>query len=272
MVPSGNVSHEKMTGPDTNIPFTESQGARLPRDLDVWSQIEELLARQRHSYKHVLESWPAYVRRIHLNRFLAHYEIFKQVVDLPGCIVEIGVSRGISFFTWSKLLETFCPGDRKRKVFGFDSFAGLQDFTAKDGKQDPMVGKSVGGYSAGGVRDEVEALVRITNQDNMVSGNARCELVVGDIRETLPRFLAANSGLRMSLLHLDVDLYEPTLFALRTLYPLVVRGGAVIFDEYGLIPWEGETNAADEYFHEIGEKPVIRKFAWSTTPHGYLIK
>src|SRR5437016_426794 len=151
-----------------NVPFTESQGARLPRDPEVWKQLNTLLESNKHTYQHILETWPAYVRRLHLTRFLAHYELFKHVIDLPGCIVEIGVSRGISFFTWAKLMESFCPGDRKRKVYGFDSFEGLQDFHAKDGKQDASVGKNVGGYSAASVREEVEELVSITNQDNMV--------------------------------------------------------------------------------------------------------
>ena len=30
--------------------------------------------------------------------------------------------------TWAKPMETFCPGDRSRRVYGFDHFAGLQDF------------------------------------------------------------------------------------------------------------------------------------------------
>nr|MBK7063963.1 hypothetical protein [Deltaproteobacteria bacterium] len=54
-------------------------------------------------------------------RFLAHFELFKQVIDLPGCVVEMGVYRGLSPLTWAKLMETSCPGDRSRRIFGFDS-------------------------------------------------------------------------------------------------------------------------------------------------------
>lgn len=256
----------------TDVPFTESQGARLPRDIELWKKLNHVLDIEGHSYQHLLETWPAYVRRIHMSRFLAHYELFKKVIDLPGCILELGVSRGVTFFTWTKLMEMFCPGDRKRKVYGFDSFAGLQDFHVKDGKQDSSVGKAAGGYSAGKVQTEVEALVEITNEDSMVTGVGRCELVVGDIKETLPRFLADNPGLRISLLHFDVDLYEPTKLGLELLYPLVVKGGVVVFDEYGLIPWQGESNAVDEYFETHRDRPIIQKFAFSTGPHGYLVK
>src|SRR5690349_18955200 len=37
-----------------------------------------------------------YARRTTLKRFLAHYEMFRMAVDLPGDIVELGVFRGAS--------------------------------------------------------------------------------------------------------------------------------------------------------------------------------
>lgn len=248
-------------------------GNRLPRDQQVWEALEGVIAAQGHGLRHVLELWPAYVRRVHLARFLAHYELFKQVIDLPGCVVEMGVYRGPSLLTWAKLMETFCPGDRSRKVFGFDSFKGLQDFNAKDGKPIPSVSKVKGGWSAEQVKGEVEELVRIANQDNFIVGNERVKLIQLDItKASLDAWLEENPGLRISLLHLDVDLYEPTLAALQAFYPKVVTGGVVIFDEYGLMPWEGESNAVDEYFASIGERPVIRKNPIFHNPHGYLIK
>ncbi|MDY6850839.1 MAG: TylF/MycF/NovP-related O-methyltransferase [Thermodesulfobacteriota bacterium] len=264
--------NEKVTAPQTSVPKSESQGATLQRDVSVWARLDKVIRDHGHDFKHVLELWPAYVRRLHLGRFLAHYELFKHTLDLPGCIVELGVYRGPSFLTWAKLMETFCPGDRKRLVYGFDSFQGLQDFDEKDGRPDPDRGKHVGGYSPGAVREEVEELVDIANQDGFIPVSPRCKLIVGNIEETLPKFLEENSGLRISLLHFDVDLYRPTMVGLELLYPLVVKGGVVILDEYGLVPWQGESNAVDEYFKKIGEQPTIKKFEYSTQPHGYFIK
>jgi len=234
--------------------------------------MEEVIKENSHSVKHLLEQWPTYVRRLHLQRFLAHYELFKKVVNLPGCIMELGVYRGASFFTWSKLLETFCPTDRRRKVFGFDHFKGLNKFHKKDGAMDPRDGKMPGGYDTSVVKKEIEQLVSIHNKDNLIAGVERCRIIDGDVVETIPKFLEENPGLRISLLHFDLDTYEPTLAGLRYLYPLVVKGGVVVFDEYGLIPWQGESLAVDEYFKEIGEQPVIRKFHFSVQPHGYFIK
>jgi len=248
-------------------------GNRMPRDTAVWTALEDVLAANEHGPRHILELWPCYVRRVHMARFLAHYELFKQVIDLPGCVVEMGVYRGPSLLTWAKLMETFCPGDRSRRIFGFDSFKGLQDFNPKDGKPVPDVSKVVGGWSAEKVKQEVEELVRISNLDNFISGHERCKLITGNITlEFLLQWLEENPGLRISLLHLDVDLYEPTLAALKAFYPRVVTGGVVIFDEYGLMPWEGESQAVDEYFASIGERPLIKKFPTFHNPHGYMIK
>ena len=56
---------------------------------------------------------------------------------------------------------------------------------------------------------------------------------------------ADNPGVRISLLHFDCDLYRPTITALQCLWDLVVPGGIVAFDEYGIAPWEGESLAVD---------------------------
>jgi len=204
-----------------------------------------------------------------LPRFLAHYELFKKVIDLPGCIVELGVFKGASFFTWANLLETFCPCDRYRRVFGFDHFEGLT-FTTEDGEKDASFKKVDDAYTA--TADEVRTLVELHNMDNMLPGFERCRLIEGDIVETLPSFLDDHPGLRISLLHFDMDIYKPTLFGLQTLYPLVLKGGVVCFDQYGLIPWQGETNAVDEYFSSFENPPMIRKFPFTTLPHGYIVK
>jgi hypothetical protein len=242
------------------------------RDLDVWDGLLEVIDTHGHSHQHLLEQFPSYVRRIHLARFLAHYEIFKHVVDLPGCVVDLGVHRGKSLFTWAKLMETFCPGDRRRHVYGFDWFEGLTDFDDKDGAKQADSAKVEGGLKEPGLRDEIVDLVRIHNQDGFIPTSPRTFLVEGDVRETLPAFLEAHPGLRISLLHFDMDLYKPTRTALELLYPRVVSGGAVVFDEYGLIPWEGESRAVDEYFAEQGLSPRIQKFPFSTTPHGWFLK
>ena len=240
------------------------------RDEAHWRRLNGLVKEEGIGLEDMLGNFPAYVRRRDLPRMLAHYELFKQVIDLPGCILELGVYKGASFFTWTKLMETFCPGDRSRRVYGFDHFEGLVDFTNNDGAKTDKADKQEQGWKASA--HHARTLVELHNDDNFLPGEQRCVLVEGNVLETLPHFLEAHPGLRISLLYLDMDLYKPTLFALEQLYPLVVTGGVVAFDEYGLIPWAGESNAVDEYFAGRQEKPLIKSFPFSVTPAGYLIK
>jgi hypothetical protein len=189
---------------------------------------------------------------------------------LPGSIVELGVYRGSSLFTWANLLETFCPGDRYRMVYGFDHFEGLIQYTDGDGELDENKGKVVRAFSSSA--EAMRELVRIHNDDNLLPGIVRCQLIEGDILQTLPRFLKEYPGLRISLLHLDVDLYEPTKVALDLLYPNIVTGGIVVADEYGWPEWAGESKAVDEFLRDLPKSPQIRRFPTTGTPGGYFLK
>lgn len=258
--------------PAVSVPAAETLGQTSKRDHEYLDSIERIVAEQGHPLRHVLALWPAYIQRINTTRFLALYELFKQVIDMPGCIVECGVGRGASFFTFTKFMEIFCPNDRQRRVYGFEHFKGLRNFVPQDGVQKPENGYADGGWSPEAAKAEVMELCRLANLDSIIPGSVRCEIIDGPLEETIPAFLESHPGLRISLLHIDVDLYTPTYTALKHLYPLVLNGGAVVFDEYGMIPWQGETWGAEDYFNEIGEAPVMKKFPFSLNPHAYFIK
>ena len=74
-----------------------------------------------------------------------------------------------------------------------------------------------------------------------------CELIAGDICETAADYVDNNPGLRISLLHLDLDVDIATFAALKAFWPRVVPGGIVIFDEYAIPRWT-ESNAVDRFF------------------------
>ena len=48
-----------------------------------------------------------------LSKLFARYEIFKMVLNLPGDIVDCGVYRGASLFSWGNLTEIFAPHSQK---------------------------------------------------------------------------------------------------------------------------------------------------------------
>jgi hypothetical protein len=254
------------------VPPDEVYGMSSEHDEVYWEKYNKILVENEHSQEHIISLWPVYARRITLVRFLAHYELFKKVIDLPGDIVDLGVSRGVSFFTFHKFLEIFLPSDTSRKIIGVDSFEGLNDFSENDGQLNSTVGKTVGGWSAGHVEGEVMDLLDLHNFDGILS-KKRGIIVKGRVQEVLDRLIAERSGMRISILHLDLDLYEPTIFALRKLWDLVIPGGIIVFDEYALPPWEGETLAWEDFAKERGLQSYrIQKIQNTLTPNGFIVK
>jgi hypothetical protein len=219
--------------------------------------------------KDLIANLGSFARRMHFMKSFAHYEVFKLIADLPGDIVECGVYKGASLLSFARFVETFASGDRTRKVLGFDHFQGLAARTEIDGF-DPAVGNTAEGWNPSDFRETLFALVDAFNADSFVPKKARVELVDGDVCETAQAYCDANPGLRISLLHLDMDLYEPTLAALRAFWPRIVTGGVVLLDEYGITAWPGESKALEEFFG--GKPPRIRKFGWASAPGGYLVK
>jgi hypothetical protein len=173
--------------------------------------------------------------------------------------------------TWANLLEAHCIGDRTKIVYGFENWAGFRRLSAQDGQTAAEVDKVVGGYDPSSFRDELLSAIAIFDGDRFVPGKKRIELVDGDIETSVPAFVAGNPGLRFSLVHFDCDLYQPTHAALAALWPRVSRGGVVLFDEYALKEWAGETRAVDEFF---ADKPAVqvRTLPWTNSPAGYVVK
>ena len=68
-----------------------------------------------------------------------------------------------------------------------------------------------------------------------------------------------------SLVHVDVDLYEPTLASRRFCWPLLARNGMLVCDDCGSPRCPGAKQAFDEFFAELGmgfmELPTMQAIA-----------
>jgi len=194
-----------------------------------------------------------------MSKVLAHYELFKMVLDVPGALVECGVFKGASLARFAMFRELFGTSYSK-KLIGFDTFGEFPQtaFAPDQPVRDRFV-QSAGEQSI--AADQLREVLRRKHCD------AFSELVSGDICETVPRYVEQNPALKISLLNLDTDIYEPAVAILEHLYPRLERGGVLILDDYGVFP--GETKAVDEYF--AGSDVKIRKFPFCMTPC-YIVK
>ena len=215
--------------------------------------------------------FPVIARRQWLKRFLAHHHFFLQTLDVPGDIAELGVFRGLGLMSWANFLEAHAIGDRTKVVHGFDNWRGFTHIDSADGENYAQTHKEVGGFSPEAYFKELQAAIDIFDADRFIPYKARVNLVEGDIENSVAEFVQAHPGVRFSLVHFDCDLYRPTKAALTAMWDRVSRGGVVLFDEYAIKEWPGETQAVDEF---LAEHPglQIKTLSWTNTPAGYLIK
>lgn len=197
--------------------------------------------------------------RQRIGKLIAHYELYKMSQDVKGDIVECGVFKGASLVRFAMFRKLFKENSDK-KIIGFDSFAEFPqtNFEADKKLRDHIV-KEAGEQSISA--DQLMEVLKNKECNNSV------ELVAGDITVTVPEYLKNNPDLKISLLNLDTDIYEPSVTILENFFPRLQKGGILILDDYNVFP--GETKAADDYFK--GMNIEIKNFSFSNTPC-YLIK
>lgn len=187
-----------------------------------------------------------------LAKMLAHYELYKSIINLPGHIVECGVYKGISLIRFSTFREIL-ENPYSRKIIGFDAFG---KFPKQDDANDQKFIKKFEDVGGHGISiDELKEVFDHKSFENY-------ELIQGDIIDTVPKYISEHPELKIALLHIDVDVHKPSVVILKNLYDKVVKGGLIVFDDFGTIA--GETKAIDEYFSE--QNVLIEKLPISQMP------
>jgi hypothetical protein len=226
-------------------------------ELEAGKSIERIFVNCADSIETKLENFPKYVRRQHLKRFLAMYEIFKLILPVKGSIVECGVFRGFSVMAWAKLSTILEPENLTRRIYAFDSFDGFPSVSAHDREG---AGTAQPGDFQTSSYDELGELIQAYDQDRFLGHIPKVQLIRGDAAKTIPEFVAQNSHVMVSLLFLDFDLYEPTRVALEQLVPRMPKGAVLAFDELDNPIWPGETRALLDAL-PIG-RLKIRRLEW----------
>ena len=166
-------------------------------------------------------------------RVLYLYEFYKKISPLKGAVVECGIGYSRTF----QILSLLANQD-KRDVWGFDSFEGFPEPSKED--------KSLRNPKKGEWKVmTIEQVWKILEIIRLPSDSLRrTHIIKGFFEDTLK---TSDTG-PIVFLHLDVDLYQSYKTCLENLYPRVVEGGIVIFDEYDSIGYPGAKKAIDEFF------------------------
>jgi hypothetical protein len=204
-----------------------------------------------------LETFPRYARRKTITRFISLYELFKLALPVKGSIIEAGVFRGFGLMTWAHLSAVLEPANLTRRIYGFDTFSGFPSVGDHDrnARRNPSVGDLKADCHA-----ELQQLIEIYDQDRFLGHIDKVHLIKGDLTATVPAFVQQNPHLVVSLLFMDVDLYEPTKIALEQFLPRMPKGAVVAFDQLDNPIWPGETRALTD---TLGIRQAeLRRFEW----------
>ena len=174
-----------------------------------------------------------------ISKLINHYELYKKIVSLKGDIIVCGVFKGnslIRFLTFREILEN----SLSRKIYGFDVFG---KFPKANNKFDKKFLKKWNKNVSKGI--EFEELNKIIKK----KGFSNFKLEKGDITKTIPNLIKNQPKLKIALLHLDMDIYESTKFALDKLFEFVVKGGLILIDDYKHV--YGATKATNEFLKKF---------------------
>lgn len=220
----------------------EDKPLRSPQEKYAAAALAELFEKSSDPIETRLESFPKYVRRQNLTRFLALYEVFKRVLAVKGSIVECGVHRGFGLMSWAKLSSILEPVNLTRRIYGFDTFTGFPSVHEHDVSGQGGTAAKIGELAAS-TYEELLEIARVHDQDRYLGHIAKIELIRGDARHTIPEFIKSHEQLVVSLLFMDFDLFEPTSVALEHFVPRMPKGAVIAFDELDNPIWPGETMA-----------------------------
>ncbi len=222
--------------------MTEAWKAEAPLRTEAEREAAEAYARIfdacPDSVETKLQHFVKYVRRQDLTRLLARYELFRQILNVKGSIVECGVYRGFGLMAWANFSAILEPTNLTRRIYGFDTFKGFPAVSPKDrGRQ----GAAEVGDLKADAYEELLDLIRVYDQNRFLGHIGKVELIKGDAREAIPAFVSRNPHLVVSLLFLDFDLFEPTKVAVEHFMPRMPKGSVIAIDELDNPLWPGET-------------------------------
>jgi hypothetical protein len=186
------------------------------------------------AYDRMAETWFTEMRKELRWRMWTLTEHAKRVDGL-GAFAEFGVYRGGMMYM---VLTT----TSRSRCHLFDTFAGIPD-------TDLTATERALGF-AGRLDNTSVDYVR----EVLAAWDGRTVFHVGDVFDTLPR---VDTG-PLAFAHIDLNAARPTTRALEYVYPRLVSGGTIVFDDYGFAGYEDQRQAVDAFFADKREAPIAQ--------------
>lgn len=230
--------------------------SKSKKSLDFATMLEQYFDSSVGTTFEKLSNFQKYVPRQNLSKFIAKYELFKQILNVEGAIVECGIRFGGGLMSFAQFSSIFEPVNYTRKIIGFDTFSGFPSISKYElGSENPHAKK--GGMKVNSFND-LEKCIELYDNNRFINHIPKIEMIKGDATKTIPKYLKENPQTIVSLLYLDFDIYKPTKTAIENIAPRMPKGSIIAFDELNNKNWKGETQAL---FETLGIKDLrIKRF------------
>lgn len=230
----------------------------LKDEHEYFARIERYFRNSSGGFSEKVHAFPRFVPRQALSYFLARDMVYREVVNIHGSILDFGVYRGASFFTWQQLSALHEPYNHNRKIIGFDSFQGFSaigeyDVAADD--QDLRL-KTCGGMEYDG-SEELREGIQLFDLNRPLGHVVKGILVEGELPGSCARYLGEHLETTVAMANFGLGLYAPTVELLRLLRPRLIKGSLLVFEDLNQATWPGEARALREVF-SAGEVSLHR--------------
>jgi Macrocin-O-methyltransferase (TylF) len=163
-------------------------------------------------------------------------QLFQLVLQVGGDVAECGTYKGGSAFF---LARRIINHRLDKRLCLFDSFEGLSAPASIDGNY----------WHAGALSSRIEDVQRALAPLGAIPFIDICKGWIPDrFHEVADR--------RFCFVHIDVDLYQPSLDSIAFFYPRLEPGGIILLDDYGFESCPGVTAAVDRFMADKPE-PII---------------
>jgi hypothetical protein len=157
-------------------------------------------------------------------------EFVKLSNGLSGDMAECGCYQGATAFFMAK-------ASTSGTLYLFDSFQGISLPEIRDlNDRDDVIRWEKGDLSA---------------SEEVLHANLASVGPISVLPGWIPERFNEVAGRQFRVVHIDVDLYQPTRDSLEFFYPRLVEGGVIIMDDYGFLTCPGAKAAADEFASSV---------------------
>jgi O-methyltransferase len=220
--------------------FASRLGFRMYGPQTSWYENEE--------FSKAWESFP-YKEGLIQDRRFNLYNLAKAWAAVDGDLAECGANVGRGSF-----LMLAANQSNAKHLYAFDSFEGLSEPIGADRPDDQR---------ARAWKAHEFAVDENVARNNLRAFEGRFSL----LRGWIPDRFEEVADCRFSLVHIDVDLYEPTRASVEFFWPRLNPRGLVICDDYGSRRCPGARKAMDEFADSVD-----LKIAELSTMQGLLFK